>query len=121
MTAGIKENIKNIRELKNYTQEYMADRLNISQAAYSKIEKGKTEMTLLKLEEIATVFEITIEDILQFKNDLSSIGKKASECGIETRHFSNHFVEQLYKDKIMLLERLLEKTEWELKRYTANL
>ncbi|MFB9109475.1 helix-turn-helix transcriptional regulator [Flavobacterium gyeonganense] len=121
MTAGIKENIKNIRELKNYTQEYMAERLNISQAAYSKIEKGKTEITLLKLQEIATVFEITIEDILQFKNDLSSTGKKTSECGIETRHCSNHFVEQLYKDKIMLLERLLEKTEWELKRYTANL
>lgn len=120
MTAGVKENIKNIRELKNYTQEYMAERLNISQAAYSKIEKGKTEITLLKLEEIASVFEITIEDILRFKNDLRFDEKKSNEDEIMTKHCPNYFIEQLYKDKIMLLERLLEKTEWELKRYTAN-
>lgn len=119
MTAGVKENIKNIRELKNYTQEYMADRMDISQAAYSKIEKGKTEITLLKLEEIATVFEITIEDILRFKNDLCFSEKKSNEIESFTKHYPNH-TEQLYKDKIMLLERLLEKTEWELKRYTEK-
>ncbi|WP_417940810.1 helix-turn-helix domain-containing protein [Flavobacterium sp. RS13.1] len=120
MTDRVKENIKNIRELKNYTQEYMAQKLDISQAAYSKIEKGKTEITLLKLQEIATVFEITIVEILQFKNDLSPIGKKENESESKTKHCHNHFVVQLYKDKIMLLERLLEKTEEELKRYTAN-
>lgn len=32
--------IKSIRELKNLTQEYMAEKLDISQAAYSKLEKG---------------------------------------------------------------------------------
>ena len=37
--------IKNIRELKNFTQEYMAEKLDISQAAYSKMEKGDTKIS----------------------------------------------------------------------------
>ena len=36
MELGIK--IKKIRESKNYTQEYMSNKLNISQNTYSKIE-----------------------------------------------------------------------------------
>ena len=37
--------IKNIRELKNLTQEYLAEKLDISQAAYSKMEKGDTKIS----------------------------------------------------------------------------
>lgn len=38
--------IKNIRELKNFTQEYMAEKLDISQAAYSKLEKGDIKVVI---------------------------------------------------------------------------
>ena len=34
--------IKQIRELKNFTQEYVATKLNLSIRAYSKIETGET-------------------------------------------------------------------------------
>ena len=37
---SIEEKIKNLRELKNFTQEYMAEKLGVTQAAYSKIENG---------------------------------------------------------------------------------
>jgi transcriptional regulator with XRE-family HTH domain len=40
--TDIARNIKQIRELKSFTQEYMARELGISQPAYVKIEQGLT-------------------------------------------------------------------------------
>ncbi|HXA02953.1 MAG TPA: helix-turn-helix transcriptional regulator, partial [Cytophagaceae bacterium] len=42
MSVGSK--IKKIRELRNYTQEYMADRLQMSQSGYSKIETDEVDV-----------------------------------------------------------------------------
>ncbi|MBX7262842.1 MAG: helix-turn-helix domain-containing protein, partial [Chitinophagaceae bacterium] len=47
--------IKIIREIKNYTQEYMASELNISQNAYSRIELNKTKLTTALAEKIADI------------------------------------------------------------------
>jgi DNA-binding XRE family transcriptional regulator len=41
--------IKKIREFKNYTQEYMAGQLGISQRAYSKIENDEVSISIEKL------------------------------------------------------------------------
>lgn len=45
--------IRKLREIRNYTQEYMADSLNISQNAYSRIEREETEPPLSRIEAIA--------------------------------------------------------------------
>ena len=66
MTSSIKNKIKSIRELKNYTQEYMADQLGVTQAGYSKIEKGKTILSFVKLVEISKILEVSVEDIISF-------------------------------------------------------
>lgn len=58
--------IKNIRELKNYTQEYMADQLNLSTRAYSKIESGETELTIKRLNQISVIFNMSSIDLLCF-------------------------------------------------------
>ena len=58
--------IKNIRELKNLTQEYMAERLDISQSAYSKLEKGDIKVSQEKLSQIADILEVKPEDISSF-------------------------------------------------------
>ncbi len=42
----IGEKIKKIRELKNYTQEYMAAQIGITQAGYSKIERGESDVPM---------------------------------------------------------------------------
>ena len=57
--------IKNIRELKNLTQEYMAERLDISQSAYSKLEK-ESSIADDKLDQIAEILEVKPEDIRAF-------------------------------------------------------
>jgi transcriptional regulator with XRE-family HTH domain len=60
------EKIKKIRELKNYTQHYMANQLDLSISGYGKIERDETDLSLGKLEKIATVLGVDINKILSF-------------------------------------------------------
>jgi len=52
-------------KVRDYTQEYMAQKLNISQNTYSKIENGQIKITLDRLEEISQILEIPVEDLLR--------------------------------------------------------
>jgi len=57
-------NIRKIREHRNYTQEYLAAKLRISQNAYSKIELGYTKITVERLFQIAVILESDPVDII---------------------------------------------------------
>ncbi len=61
---SVAANIRKTREDKNYTQEYLAAKLKISQNAYSKIELGYTKITLERLFQIAEVLEIAPIDLI---------------------------------------------------------
>jgi transcriptional regulator with XRE-family HTH domain len=61
-------NIRKIREFRNYTQEYLAAKLHISQNAYSKIELGYTKITLDRLFHIAAVLEADPVQIISSEN-----------------------------------------------------
>jgi transcriptional regulator with XRE-family HTH domain len=56
--------IRHKREFKNYTQEYLALKLHISQNAYSKIELGYTKITLERLFQIADILEFDVVDLI---------------------------------------------------------
>lgn len=61
---AIAANIRNKREYRNYTQEYLAAKLKISQNAYSKIELGYTKITLERLFQIAEVLEFSVVELI---------------------------------------------------------
>jgi transcriptional regulator with XRE-family HTH domain len=122
MATSIKNKIKSIRELKNYTQEYMADQLGVTQAGYSKIEKGKTILTYVKLVEIARILEVSVEDIISFDSEryfsnINTVKGNSNNGNILINSDNSAALKELYEDKIKLLEKLLSKTEEELNRY----
>ncbi|MDF2432642.1 MAG: hypothetical protein JWP44_2273 [Mucilaginibacter sp.] len=57
-------NIRKIREYKNYTQDYLAAKLKISQNAYSKIELGYSSITLTRLISIAEILKVDLVDLI---------------------------------------------------------
>jgi len=59
-------NIKKIRELKGYSQDYMASQLEISQRQFSRIEKNEVDLNLSRLTEISKLLEVTPSQILGF-------------------------------------------------------
>jgi transcriptional regulator with XRE-family HTH domain len=66
-TKVVAGNIRKIRELRNYTQDYLAAKLGISQNAYSKIELGYSKLTLERLFQISTILEVEAMQILSFE------------------------------------------------------
>ncbi len=57
--------IKKYRELRNYSQKYVASRLNMSQNAYSKIENNITQLTVHHVKELARILDVSVTDLLR--------------------------------------------------------
>jgi len=57
--------IKEIRKQKGFSHEYMAHKLDMSQPAYSKIEKNETVLSVDRLFKIAEILETPVNDILE--------------------------------------------------------
>ncbi|MDD6357184.1 MAG: helix-turn-helix transcriptional regulator [Bacteroidales bacterium] len=59
--------IEKLRRERNLTQENVAFDLNISNTAYSKIERGETNVSFTRLTQIAGYFKIELADLLKEK------------------------------------------------------
>ncbi|MEP6464709.1 MAG: helix-turn-helix transcriptional regulator [Parafilimonas sp.] len=60
--ALVVKKIKQKREALHFTQTYMAEKLNISQNGYSKIESGRTNFSIERLYEIAEILKVDIKE-----------------------------------------------------------
>ena len=67
-TKAVVFNIRRTRENRNYTQDYLAAKLGISQNAYSKIELGYSNITLNRLVEIAEILEVDLVELITATN-----------------------------------------------------
>jgi transcriptional regulator with XRE-family HTH domain len=62
----IGERIRKIRSIKGFSQNYMSDLLNISQSAYSDIEMNKSRIDFQRVQKIAEIFEVELNDLISF-------------------------------------------------------
>ncbi|MBK7683301.1 MAG: helix-turn-helix transcriptional regulator [Bacteroidetes bacterium] len=114
--------IKNLRELRNFTQDYMSQQLNMTQAGYSKIESGNTDIAYSK--RVARVLEVTPEDLITFDsqkyfNSFNNV--KGNNNGRVIINMNADEIKALYTDKFDLLNRLLKQTEDELNRINLGI
>ncbi|MDE5605018.1 MAG: helix-turn-helix domain-containing protein [Eubacterium sp.] len=58
------ENLRNLRKEKDYSQEYLAERLGVTRQTISKWENGTAMPDLKKLIELADFFETSMDDLL---------------------------------------------------------
>ena len=68
MKNSVGKKIKKLRELRNYTQSYMAIELDITQQGYSKIEK-EGRLTVDQLDRIASILNVDSAYILNFDEE----------------------------------------------------
>lgn len=105
--------IKEIRKEQGYSHEYMAHMLDISQVAYSKIEKNETKLTVERLFKIAEILDVKIDDILdtQQNNQFNQITHDHSMSYMQQiENFYHQNKEQNLKI-IELYEALLNEKE----------
>ncbi|MDQ6572905.1 MAG: helix-turn-helix transcriptional regulator [Haemophilus parahaemolyticus] len=58
------EKIKIMREMNQWTQEEVAEKLGMSTTGYAKIERGQTNVSVEKLKQIAQVFNLNVAQLL---------------------------------------------------------
>ena len=88
---NIGKNIKKIREQKGLMQKEVASAAAIHTSNYSKIEKGEREPSIEALDKIATLFDMTVDEIIHFE------GKIPREVKIKDKTAT---------EKVQLLEQL---------------
>lgn len=96
--------LKQLRELKNYTQEYMAQQLGLSTRAYSKIETGETQLTINRLNEISSILGIDPIEALGFDHqNVFNNCTQEGNIGINHINIPDKLIEQ-YEKRIEQLE-----------------
>jgi transcriptional regulator with XRE-family HTH domain len=99
--------IRLLRHQKGWSQEDVAKKLDISIPAFSKIETGITDINLSRLEQISTLFEMTVVQLLTF-NDEEQDQKIINELEIVNKKLMDRDAEviDLQKKVIELFEEL---------------
>ena len=67
----INDKIRILREINNLTQDEMAEKMQMSTSGYSKIERGKSKISMERLEQIANIFNIDVMELLTKGNGSS--------------------------------------------------
>jgi len=111
------ESIRKARTAKDFSQEYMAEMLGISQRQYSRLENGESEMTLSYLDKISKTLDIKLDDLFSdvIQENNNQNGGLANAANIIINETSEKLIgqyEQRLKDKdseIEYLRKLLDK------------
>lgn len=94
--------IRLLRHQKGWSQEDVAKRLDISIPAFSKIETGITDINLSRLEQIATLFEMSVVQLLtfnevendqKFQNELETVNKRLMDRETEVIDLQKKVIE----------------------------
>lgn len=91
---GIK--LRKIRELKNLKQKYIAQHLGISSVAYGKIERGETDVSIGRLEKIASLFELSLQQLLNF-DETQIFNLSENTKGKNLKYVHNNSPEEIVK------------------------
>lgn len=70
------KNIKSFREQKNITQTELAEKLNVTRQAVSNWENEKTEPDIETLHKIASVLEVSVEELIYGRKQEVKVIKK---------------------------------------------
>jgi transcriptional regulator with XRE-family HTH domain len=110
LTQKFSKKLKILREVNNYTQEYVARVLEISQNAYSLLEKGTTKITLDRIEVLAELYKTTPAELISVTENIYNGNTVATEM----MHSNipptlSSFEKRMYEQTISRLEIDIEK------------
>ncbi len=116
------QKIRKLRELRNYTQEYMATQLGLSQKSYCNIETNQTKVSVERLAQIAQTLAVDVIDLMMFdeqsalKNVVHNNGKGYSDFLINngTSEKENELLRETVRKQdaeIAFLRSIIEKLQ----------
>lgn len=119
----INEKIKQLRKMKNLSQEAIAEKLGMNTNSYAKLERGETDLEVSQLEKIAQLFNMNAADFFQNEKHIvclinencqnsanyyatsEEIKNELEKCRLEIK-YKDDLMAQKDKEIIMLNEML---------------
>ncbi len=68
------ENLVQLRKMKRMSQEELAEKINVSRQTLSKWEVGESLPDIERCRELANVFQVTLDDLVNFKSPIKGVG-----------------------------------------------
>lgn len=122
----IKDKIRFLREARKLRHEDMAERLDMSRSAYSRLETGEVKLDVDRLQQIANVLDVPPEELLNDQpvvfNALNNSGG-TNGCQHVEIHFPQEVVQQMldrYDAHVQTLQQLVREQQ-ETNRRLINL
>ena len=115
--AQVIERIVQGRNKKGYTYENMAVELDLTTAAYRKIETGETKLTLERLFKISDILELPVGELLAIEKSVNQQVNNGNSNVYNQKidHFyqeNREITEQLIKAKDELIAQLKQENEY---------
>jgi transcriptional regulator with XRE-family HTH domain len=102
------ENIKNIRRSKGISQESIAYDLGIDYSTYGKIERGQISLTVDRLEKVAKILQVSVEEIYKWDKKAGSKDPENEKIRLEYyKHVSE--IEHLKTELELAKQQLFDK------------
>lgn len=103
--------LKVLREVNNYTQEFVAETLGVDQSTYSKIERNPKNLKAEQAEKLAKLYDVDVSDIIS-----SDVTISFSHNTIDKGYIHNHFdhkgmFEQVISAKDEEIKVLMEQVD----------
>lgn len=105
MTLG--EKLKRARISKNFTQEYLAEMLSVSQKTYSNFENDRSKPAFAQVEDIAKVLDMSVLDFLSGDNVTINSTNGDHSGFIYQNQLPEKLIEQ-YEERIKELKEQVE-------------
>ncbi|MEA5258764.1 helix-turn-helix transcriptional regulator [Arcicella aquatica] len=111
----IGEKIRQARLLKGYSQENMAELLQISTTAFGDIERSKTELTISRAQKIASLLDINVLELfgeevitpkimLNSENEMEKLQLEIERLKRESDYWRGKFEERVLVEAYRLIQ-----------------
>lgn len=106
----IGKKIRKVRELRNFTQDFMAKGLGITQEAYRRLESGQTRIDINRMEKVAKILDVDPLTLMNFDESFFFNNCNQNQAGkiVNNYHSLANEERKFYLDRIASLEKEIE-------------
>ncbi len=115
----IGQNIRKLRELRNFTQQYMAEKLEMTQGNYARIENEEIHLSEERLQKISNLLGYSTDFIIQFDVEkiYDIVSEKRENANKEVYQYQiSPELKQLYEGRIKSLEAYVDELKSEIRQ-----
>ena len=104
--------IKKIRKEKDMLQKQVAAELNIGNSNYNKLENGNREPSVKELQKLANLFDMTVDQIINFEGDIPKEITLTDKSGMEQLNLINKLDKEDKNIVMKIVETMLTKQKF---------